>query len=256
MYDNAIMVKNNSKEVSKEVADILIKYKNFNMFFPASACPNCNHQIKWYENIPVLSYLFLKGRCSKCMLGISFEYPLVESLNSILWLIAYSIFGWSYELPFVLLMVSIILSETFIDLKYKILPDTGIFILFLIPLFLSATNNFPINTKEILLTSVITYALILSLVNFWEKIRGFEEDIFGRGDIKYLAALSAWIGCFGILDVISYSIAIGLICYLVVFITKKEDVFDKVTPFGPSISIAFILYYFDFLPKLMEQLIN
>jgi leader peptidase (prepilin peptidase)/N-methyltransferase len=256
MYDNAVLVNNNSKEPSEEVKSILSKYKNFNMFFPASACPTCNHKIKWYENIPVISYLFLLAKCSKCKNSISFEYPFIEILNCVLWLVAFSLYGWTYELIFILVMISIVISEICIDLKYHILPDTGIMVLFLIPLFLSSTGNFPFDTKEILLTSILTYIGMISLVNFWEKIRGFEDDIFGRGDIKYLAALSGWVGFLGFLDVISYACFIGFFVYFILFISKKKDIFEKITPFGPSISIAFLMYYLEVLPKLMEIIIN
>lgn len=252
MYDNAVLVRDNSIETTKEVSDILKKYKNFNMFFPASACPNCNHKIKWYENIPVLSYIFLKAKCSECKTNISIEYPFIETLNCILWVTAYCVFGWTHELLFICLMSSIVLSETMIDLKYKILPDTGLFIIFLIPLFLSSTGNFPINTQSILIESTMTYIFILSIVNLWEKIRKSEDDMFGRGDIKYLAALTAWIGSIGILNVIFYSVIFGFLTYLFIYFKNKENISDLIIPFAPSISISFILYFYEILPNLIE----
>lgn len=256
MYQNAVMVKENSEKLTKETEDVLLKYKSFNMFYPDSACPKCNHKIKWYENIPVLSYLFLKGNCSGCNTHISIEYPIIEALNCGLWICSYLIFGFTFELIFILLMCSIVLSESMIDLRHKILPDTGLFILFLIPLYLSTeVNSLGFDTKEVLLTSIFTYCSILGLVNGWEKLRGFEEDIFGRGDIKYIAAISAWVGGFGLLDIILYYCLFGLIIYLFIFLFFKKKISKLVIPLGPCISLAFILYFFDILPKITENLV-
>lgn len=253
MYENAVMVKNNAKEVSEDTKEVLEKYKGFNLFFPNSGCPSCGHKIKWYENIPVISYIFLKGKCSSCKTSISIEYPIIELLNCFLWLGLFNVFGWTYELPFYLFASSIILSETMIDLKHKILPDTGLFILFLIPLILSSTGNFHLDTKTVILSSVFTYIIILSFINFWEKIRGFEEDIFGRGDIKYLGALAAWISI-EIIDVIYYAILLGLIVYVFLAIINKKFNKDKVIPFGPMISIGFLISLLSFTPSIIEIL--
>jgi len=80
-YENAKFIKNNCIKATKEVEDTLLKYKNFNLFFPSSRCPKCNKEIKFYQNIPIISYLFLLGKCSNCKTKISLEYPLVEALT-------------------------------------------------------------------------------------------------------------------------------------------------------------------------------
>jgi len=255
MYENAIMVKSNAIEVTDETKEILDKYKNFNMFFPASGCPNCNHEIKWYENIPVVSYLFLKGKCSNCKQHISIEYPFIELLTCISWVCMYFFYGWCYELPFALLMISIIISESVIDFKYKVLPDTGLFILFIIPLYLSLTGDFRISTQESIVSSISSYLIILTFVSSWEKIRNMKENMLGRGDIKYFAAIAAWVGLIGLLEVILFSVLFGLLIFIFYSLINKEKLISKTIAFAPSISLSFIFCYF-YQPNLINYLIN
>jgi len=91
---------------------------------PPSRCPKCSHRLSWFENIPVLSWIVLRGRCRRCSAGISFQYPLVEILTGVLYLACGRRFGWSGELALALAVVSLLVPLTFIDLQHWILPFT------------------------------------------------------------------------------------------------------------------------------------
>ena len=251
-YKNAKFVKDNCLKATKEVEETLFKYKNFNLFFPSSRCPKCNKEIKFYQNIPIISYLFLLGKCANCKTKISFEYPFVEALNVALWVVAYMNFGFTLELVFVLFLLTSVLSISVIDAKFQIIPDTIQFLLLLSAFYMSTLGYIDISIQEMIITSVSVYFVLLGFFNSYEKLRGFEEDIFGRGDIKYLAVISAWVGFVDLLNVLIYSVIFSLIFYAFFFIIKKEKVLEKVTPFAPSISISFLIIYFNILlPKLV-----
>lgn len=251
-YENAKFIKNNCIKATKEVEDTLSKYKNFNLFFPSSRCPKCNKEIKSYQNIPIISYLFLLGKCSNCKTKISLEYPLVEALNVILWIFAYINFGFTLELVFVLFLLTSVLSISVIDAKFQIIPDTIQFLLLLCAFYMSTLGYINIDIQEMIITSISVYFILLGFFSSYEKTRGFEEHIFGRGDIKYLAVISAWVGFVDLLNVIIYSVVFSLIFYAFLFLIKKQNILEKITPFAPSISISFLIIYFDILlPKLI-----
>ncbi len=251
-YENAKFIKNNCIKATKEVEDTLLKYKNFNLFFPSSRCPKCNKEIKFYQNIPIISYLFLLGKCSNCKTKISLEYPLVEALNVTLWILAYINFGFTLELVFVLFLLTSVLSISVIDAKFQIIPDTIQFLLLLCAFYMSTLGYINIDIQEMIITSISVYFILLGFFSSYEKIRGFEEHIFGRGDIKYLAVISAWVGFVDLLNVIIYSVVFSLIFYAFLFLIKKQSILEKITPFAPSISISFLIIYFDILlPKLI-----
>lgn len=251
-YKNAEFIKDNCLKATKEVEETLLKYKNFNLFFPGSRCPKCNKEIKFYQNIPIISYLFLLGKCSNCKTKISLEYPIVEALNVVLWIFAYINFGFTIELVFVLFLLTSVLSISVIDAKFQIIPDTIQFLLLLSAFYMSTLGYIDISVEEMIITSTLVYFSLLGFFNSYEKIRGFKEDIFGRGDIKYLSVISAWVGFVDLLNVIIYSVIFSLVFYAFLFAIKKEKVLDKITPFAPSISISFLIIYFNILlPKLV-----
>jgi leader peptidase (prepilin peptidase)/N-methyltransferase len=98
--------------------------KGENIAFPASHCPNCNHKIKWYENIPVLSYvLLLRGRCSQCKTHISIQYPIVEAITGILFYIFYMRFGYSFFTLKYLIMIPLLITAVWIDFEHYYIPD-------------------------------------------------------------------------------------------------------------------------------------
>jgi leader peptidase (prepilin peptidase)/N-methyltransferase len=251
MYEKAKFVKENAKEVSDEVNDILSKYNKFNLFFPQSRCPKCKKEIKFYQNIPILSYLFLRGKCSGCKNKISLEYPIVEFLHVALWFCAYSFFGFTIELAFILFLLTSVLSISVIDLKFQIIPDTIQLLLLLVAFYMSTLGLIPISVGTMIITSVMVYFGLLWFFSLYEYLRGFDDIIFGRGDIKYLAVISAWIGLVDLLNVIIFAVIFSLIFYIGLYLLKKQSVVEEITPFAPSISISFLLVFFNLIPKLI-----
>ena len=251
MYEKAKFVKENAIEVSDEVKEVLSKYSGFNLFFPNSHCPKCKTPIKSYQNIPIVSYLFLLGKCSNCKTRISPEYPIVEFLNAALWYAAYVQFGFTLELLFMMFLLTSVLSISIIDLKFQIIPDTIQFLLLLSAIYMSTLGFIMIPVEVMVFTSVCVYFTMLCFISGYESLRGYEEHIFGRGDIKYLAVISAWVGFVDLLNVIIFAIAISVLFYLFIFLIRKQDVLEKITPFAPSISISFLSIYFNLVPKLI-----
>lgn len=244
MYENALMVKNNSVQVSEDINIILEKFKKFNLFFPESTCPHCGHKIRWFENIPIISYLFLKGSCSKCKSNISIEYPIVEFTNFILWFIAFLKFGFSIQLLILLPLLTCLLLIFMIDLKHKIIFDSNhIFIAFIAIVLID--NNYIIgDISSKVISSFIFYFVFLGLINMYENLRNFEGDIFGRGDIKLLSVIFLYMNFYEFLNLMILTIIFGLIVFLFLKIIKRFNKKEEI-PFAPMIVISFLLFLFD-----------
>ena len=160
-----------------------------------SFCPKCKKKILWYENIPILSYFILGGKCSKCKKKISFQYPLVEIISIISFLIIYYFFGISLTTILLIILFLSFLIIFFIDLKHYIIPDVLTFPMMALGFFKSFDPNlspiFP-NYINSLLGGIIGYGIIWLLIIFYKKIRNKEG--MGLGDAKLLAVIGFWFG--------------------------------------------------------------
>ena len=215
--------------------------KNLNLFFPRSKCRNCHKSIKFQHNIPIISYLLLKGKCSFCKNSISIQYPIIESITSLLTLHCWLYFGLSIELFGALLFLWLLIAISFIDINHKIIPDSLSFSLLMIGLFFSIiknyynlTSNFSDLNSSIL--GIVFGYLILWCVYQIHKIYTKKEGL-GYGDFKLLAGLGAWLGWQFIPITIFIASIIGLIFGLGGIYRRK---FNKETPipFGPFLAIA------------------
>ena len=202
--------------------------------FPPSHCPKCDHHIKPWENIPLVSYLFLGGKCSACKTTIAWRYPLVEGLTGIVFYLAYLEFGFTWDLPVFALFGALLIAIAFIDIDHMIIPDSMI-IIGLIPGFYilwSESGHF--------LTSQI-YGLIGLGLLFW-AIRYFGEKAFkkeamGFGDVKF-AAMAGWVLGWevGIVSMFLAFLSATLLFTILIptgVISRKQQV-----PFGPFICIG------------------
>lgn len=243
MYENAVMVQNNSEKVKLEVQNILNKYKNFNLFFPESTCPCCSHKIKWYENIPIFSYLALRGKCSKCKTKISIEYPIVEFSNFLLWLFAFFKFGFTFQLFLILPLLTCLLLVFMIDFKHKIIFDSNHIFIGIIALLLIDNNYIIGDISTKILYSVIFYFVFLGFISFYEKIRNI-DTIFGRGDIKLLSIILLYMNFYDFINLISLSILLGFVYFIFLKMINKFD-YSKEIPFAPMIVTSFILFLFE-----------
>lgn len=207
---------------------------------PASHCPNCSHPIAFYDNIPIISYLFLRGRCRHCKTVISPVYPLVESLTALLSLFLLLRFGPSLQYLFAFAFTCSLIVITFIDLEHQIIPD--IISLPGIPLFsLAAVLFMDISLRDSLI-GIVAGGGILYLVatgyQLFKKIEGM-----GGGDIKLLAMMGGFLGWQSLLFVVLVSSLLGAVVGITVIIARKGDM-KYAIPFGPFLSIGAVAYLF------------
>lgn len=231
--------------------------------FPNSACPKCSNSIKFYDNIPVISWLILGGKCRNCKEKISFRYPAVELLTAFLYILVYSQIGLTAFLPVALIFVTTIVALVFIDAENMILPDVinfpllafALLVRLLFPLFISAEYftdlNFAplsyLNAYPAWLVSLLGALLgglvgggFLWLVGFiWEKLRGVEA--MGLGDVKMMFAVGALLGWrLTLLSIFLGAFSGAIIGILVIFRQKEKD-FQAQIPFGIFLGIGSIL---------------
>lgn len=219
---------------------------SISVVMPRSQCPQCKKTIAWYYNIPLLSYLILRGKCAYCKTPISIRYPVVELLTGILITITVYINNNWYLLPFEIYFISALVCSTFIDLDHWIIPDkitlSGIVIGF-VGSFLHAP--IPFYTAEA--TMFIPYWIIslagilfgggILLFIAWLYYALAKKDGIGGGDIKFLAFVGAFLGAKGALITLIMSSVLGSFIgiFLILFRGKKGG---SAIPFGPFLSLG------------------
>ena len=207
-----------------------------------SFCPKCKKKILWYENIPILSYFILGGKCSKCKKKISTQYLIVEAISIISFLIIYYLFGISLTTILLIILFLSFLIIFFIDLKHYIIPDVLTFPMMALGFFKSFDPNlspiFP-NYINSLLGGIIGYGIIWLLIIFYKKIRNKEG--MGLGDAKLLAVIGFWFGWISIPFVIFLSSVTALIIVTPDLLKKSKKLTSEI-PFGPYIIIGTFIY--------------
>lgn len=199
---------------------------------PASTCPKCHSKIRWYHNIPVLSWLFLKGKCNTCQNPISFRYPFIELLTCICSLIVVATFGVSLHTLFGLVFTWILITLTFIDFDTQLLPDHLTYPLAGLGLAVNSYFFFTTPTLSIWGT-LLGFLSLWSVATLYKIIR--KNDGMGAGDFKLLAALGAWVGPLLLPLIILLSSVLGSIIGVILLKTNKES---RPFAFGPYIAIA------------------
>ena len=219
-----------------------------------SFCPKCKKKILWYENIPILSYFILGGKCSKCKKKISFQYPLVEIISIISFLIIYYFFGISLTTILLIILFLSFIIIFFIDLKHYIIPDVLTFPMMALGFFKSFDPNlspiFP-NYINSLLGGIIGYGIIWLLIIFYKKIRNKEG--MGLGDAKLLAVIGFWFGWISIPFVIFLSSVTALIIVTPDLLKKSKKLTSEI-PFGPYIitgTFIYLLFQNEFISLLL-----
>jgi leader peptidase (prepilin peptidase)/N-methyltransferase len=221
-------------ETLSEPSVTVTPYKTFNLAYPPSHCPACMVKLSIWQNIPVVSYLVLRGRCAHCQAPIHFRYILVEILCAIFSTIAAVQFGLSVELLAVLLMTWFLLVMSFVDIQHQVLPDILTIPLLWLGLFVSCFNVLS-NTHDAVLGAIMGY-LFLWIVNGIFKWITKKEGI-GHGDFKLLAAAGAWLGWQLLPFVVLTSSVLGLVvgggALLIQGRSKNTPI-----PFGPFIALS------------------
>ncbi len=209
-------------------------HEPFNLVIPRSRCPECGHQITPLENIPILSYLMLRGKCSQCQKPISIQYPLVEIITGLLSLVVAWYLGYSWQTAAVLLLTWGLIALSVIDLQTKLLPDTITIPLLWLGLLLN-TGGLLTDLSSSVLGAVVGY-LSLWLIYHIFKILTRKEGM-GYGDFKLFAVFGAWLGWQSLLFIIIVSSLVGAVVGISLMILKGRDRNIPI-PFGPYIAVA------------------
>jgi leader peptidase (prepilin peptidase)/N-methyltransferase len=200
-----------------------------------SFCPECGQTIKLYHNIPLLSYLFLRGKCAHCRKPISFRYPLVELLNGSGYLYFFWKQGWSIDFGIFVFFTSVLIVIFFIDLDNQIIPDAITLpgIVFGLGVSLAPGGVSPL--QSLIGTLVGGGSLYLvAMLGDWL----FKKESMGGGDIKMAAMLGAFLGWQKVLLIFLASAVIGLVVSIVIMLFSAKLRRTRVVPFGPFIALA------------------
>jgi leader peptidase (prepilin peptidase)/N-methyltransferase len=208
--------------------------------FPASHCTSCMANLHWYENIPILSYLFLRGRCGHCHAGISIQYPIVELITGLLAAALVHTFGLSVTTVGYFVFSAALVVIIWIDVHHQIIPDLislpGIVLGFIFS-FLTPLVSWQDSLIGILVGGGILYAIALGYF-LWRKVDGM-----GGGDIKLLAMIGAFLGWQSLPFVVFASSLTGTMVGLLAMIKQKKGGQTRI-PFGPFLSLTALAYLF------------
>lgn len=206
--------------------------------YPPSNCPNCKHRLKFYELIPVISYVFLGGKCLKCKKRISITYPFFELLTGVLFLLCYMVFGLNIKFFVGITFISVLIIVSISDIRYFIIPDEVLIvggILIIIEYIINTISN-NLNIFNSLVMPIL-YGLGSFAILFLFKVFGdlvFQKESLGGGDIKLLFIIGLVLGFDMSIVVIFIASFIALPLSIISLIKNN----DNVLPFGPYLSIA------------------
>ncbi|MGA2331336.1 MAG: prepilin peptidase [Syntrophales bacterium] len=207
---------------------------------PSSHCQKCGHAIRVYDNIPIISYLILRGKCRDCHEKISLQYPIVEAITAVMSLLLFLKFGLSFKYLSSFIFTCALIAITFIDLRHQIIPDVislpGIPVFFLLAVFFM-----DVTIWEALLGTLIGGGCLFAIAFIYEIIT--KREGMGGGDIKLLAMLGAFLGWKSLFFVLFASSLLGGIVGVSAMIVKGQDM-KYALPFGPFLSIAAVAYLF------------
>lgn len=206
----------------------------FNLVKPDSACPHCHHEIRAWENIPVISYIFLKGKCSNCKTPISFRYPFIEILSAALaaacaWKFGFSLAGFS-----AILLSWALISLSLIDYDTQYLPDQITLPFLWLGLLLNLNNTFT-DIHSAIIGAVAGYLALWSVYQLFKLLT--KKEGMGFGDFKLLALLGAWMGWQFLPVIIILSSLVGSIIGITLIVLKKHER-EIPIPFGPYLAVA------------------
>jgi len=207
---------------------------------PNSYCPDCKKPIKFYDNIPILSYIILQGRCRHCNAKISIRYPIVEFITALLFLLLYKITGLTIEFCVMMLFVSLLIVISFVDLEFQIIPDIlsiGGLIIGLILSFFRQNFGFFDALFGVLLGGGVLFAIAYGY-QLLRKIEGM-----GGGDIKLIGMIGAYCGIKGVIFTIITGSFFGTIVGIPAMLIKGKDS-KYAIPFGPFLSLGAVIYIF------------
>ena len=216
------------------------KTKPYSLAFPGSHCPSCGAEITALKNIPVLSYLFLGGRCANCGVAIPLRYPLIEVITAVIWILCGLSFGVSNALAAAMLLTAVLISLTAIDLDHQLLPDSLTLPLLWIGLLVNIDATF-VSLESAVLGAVFGYLCLWSVYWLFKMIT--RKEGIGYGDFKLLAALGAWFGLSALPTIVLLSSLVGAVLGVALIVTGRQSR-ETPMPFGPFLAGAGLIHLF------------
>jgi leader peptidase (prepilin peptidase)/N-methyltransferase len=214
--------------------------ERYNLMVPRSACPHCGHQITALENIPIVSWLVLRGKCSNCKAPISARYPVVEAVSGILSGLLIWHFGSGWTGLATLVFTYLLISMTLIDVDHKELPDDLTYPLLWLGLLINLNGNL-VPLRDAVLGAVGGYLFLWVVARAYEAVRGHIG--MGEGDFKLLAALGAWFGWQMLPTIIVLSSFVGAIIGVTMIAIGRTKKGQHI-PFGPYLAGAGMIALF------------
>lgn len=206
-----------------------------NLIYPRSHCMHCDRVIVWYDNLPLISWALLRGRCRACHQRISSRYPIIEAITAIAWMIVVWRLGLTWPTLMALILTSYLIAATAIDFEHQILPDSLTLAILWLGLITNATfSAFATPTEAI-------YGAAAGYVSLWVVFHGFfwltGKEGLGFGDFKLLAGLGAWVGWALLPFILFVGSVLGILAALFMMIQHKQSK-DVPIAFGPYLAIA------------------
>lgn len=221
--------------LSDELKDVKEKKQaTITLSTPVSTCPHCQHKIRFYENIPLLSWLVLRGKCSQCKNKISIRYPLVELATAILSLLVATHYGVTFEVFYVLILTWGLIALTLIDFDHMLLPDQITLPLLWLGLLININGTF-VPLSDAVIGAALGYMSLFCV--FWVFKLFTGKDGMGYGDFKLLAVFGAWAGWQLLPILILMASVVGAIVGITLMLFKNHKR-DQGIPFGPYLAVA------------------
>ena len=214
--------------------------KPYSLAFPGSHCPSCGAEITALQNVPLFSYLSLRGRCAHCGIAISIRYPLIELLTAVIWILCGLSFGVGNALAAAMLLTGVLLALTAIDLDHQLLPDSLTLPLLWVGLLINIDATF-VSLESAVLGAVFGYLCLWSVYWLFKIITGKEG--MGYGDFKLLAALGAWFGLSALPTIVLLSSLVGAVIGIALIVTGRQSR-ETPMPFGPFLAGAGLIHLF------------
>lgn len=236
IYRLPVMMERSWKQEAREILELPAEEDDgiFNLVTPRSRCPKCNHAIAWYENIPVVSWLVLKGKCKGCATPINKRYPIIEVTSGVLAGLCAWHFGYGPWLIFTLFATWTLLASAMIDADTTLLPDSMNYPLLWAGLLAALLGVSPVSLPDAVVGAMAGYLSLWSVYWLFKLLTGKEG--MGYGDFKLLAALGAWVGWQYLPLIILLSSVVGLFFTLLAALFGGEK--RTQIPFGPYLAAA------------------
>ncbi len=260
IYRLPIMMEREWREQCAEVAELpesKLPEGTFNLVVPRSRCPSCGKMIKAWQNIPVLSYILIGGRCAECKKSVSIRYPLVEAVTAVLAAVVAWRFGFGPEALMGIVLTLFLVPITMIDFDHCLIPDSIVYPLLWIGLGMSlyhpiaGAETLFIPPSDAIIGAIAGYLVLWSVYWLFKLVTGKEG--MGHGDFKLLAALGAWLGYQYLFAIIIMSAVVGAALGIALIIFKGRD-HQIPMPFGPFLAAAgwAVMLYGDELKALFH----